>query len=44
MAGIALYYAAPRNLSTRAWALLSAFLMALADADIRNRSVEPFGL
>jgi hypothetical protein len=35
---------APRTLTARVWAALSALLMKLAEANIRNRSVEPFGL
>ncbi len=35
---------APRILTERVWATVSALLMKLADANIRARSVEPFGL
>ena len=35
---------AARTLSERAWNLFSAFLMKIAEANIRSRSVEPFGL
>lgn len=44
MVTIALSRVASRDLPGRAWTALAALLMALADADIRNRSVEPFGL
>ncbi len=37
-------YRCPRSLSERAWAVVSAFLTKLAEADIRAKSVEPFGL
>lgn len=33
-----------RTLTERAWEMLSAFLMKIAEANIRSRSVEPFGL
>ena len=36
--------AAPRSLGERAWAVVSALLTKLAEADIRAKSVEPFGL
>jgi hypothetical protein len=36
--------AAPRSLGERAWAVVSAFLTKLAEADIRAKQVEPFGL
>ena len=35
---------APRSFTERAWVVLSAFLTKLADANIRAKSVEPFGL
>jgi hypothetical protein len=35
---------APRTFTERAWIALSALLTKLADANIRARSVEPFGL
>lgn len=34
----------PRSLSERAWSFFSMLLMKLAEANIRSRSVEPFGL
>lgn len=44
MVTLALYRAAPQNLWPLATGALAAFLMAMAAADIRNHSVEPFGL
>lgn len=35
---------APRSFTERAWIAFSALLMKLAEANIRSRSVEPFGL
>lgn len=35
---------APRTFTERAWIVVSALLTKLADANIRARSVEPFGL
>lgn len=33
-----------RSLSARAWAVVSAFLVKLAELDIRHGKSEPFGL
>lgn len=44
MMTVALSRAAPQNVTDWAWTRFAALLMKLADADIRNRSVEPFGL